>query len=73
MAPIVNGLAPKYEDRVAIRMYNLEQSQVGNALAEKFGVKYVPTFVFVDAEGNVVDMIIGETSEAQLKQALDRL
>lgn len=72
MAPIVNGLKPQYEDDVAIRIYNAE-TEAGGALAEEYGVQFVPTFVFVDANGEVVNTIIGETTENTLKAELDRL
>jgi len=72
MAPIVNGLKPQYEDDVAIRIYNAE-TEAGGALAEEYGVQFVPTFVFVDASGVVVNTIIGETTENALKAELDRL
>ncbi|MEA5074819.1 MAG: thioredoxin domain-containing protein [Coriobacteriia bacterium] len=72
MAPIVNGLKPQYEDDVAIRIYNAE-TETGGALAEEYGVQFVPTFVFVDASGVVVNTIIGETTENTLKAELDRL
>lgn len=73
MAPIVDGLIPEYEDTVAIRKYNVEQSDEGAALAEEYGVQFVPTFVFVNSDGENVDTIIGEVSEETLTQALDDL
>lgn len=73
MAPIVDGLIPQYEGDVAIRKYNVAESEEGAKLADEFGVQYVPTFVFVDGDGEYVDMIIGETSEKTLKKALDDL
>ncbi len=73
MAPIVNGLKPQYEGTVAIRMYNVEASDAGNKLAQEYGVQFVPTFVLVDGDGEVMNTIIGETSENGLKAELDRL
>lgn len=73
MAPIVDGLIPEYEDSVAIRMYNVDTSDAGAALAEEYGCQFVPMFVFVNAEGEVVDQLIGEVSEKTLKASLDGL
>ena len=73
MAPIVDGLINEYADTVAIRKYNVETSDEGAALADSFGVQFVPTFVFVNSDGEAVDTIIGEVSESTLKQALDDL
>ena len=72
MAPIVNGLKPRYEDKVAIRVYNAE-TETGAALAEEYGVQFVPTFVFVNSDGEVMNTIIGETSEKGLTNELDKL
>ena len=73
MAPIVDGLIGEYEDTVAIRKYNVDSSDEGAALADRFEVRFVPTFVFVNADGEVVDTIIGEVPESTLKKALDKL
>jgi thioredoxin-related protein len=73
MAPIVDGLIPEYEGSVAIRTYDVETSADAAALAGEYGVQYVPTFVFLDGEGENVNVIIGEVSESELKDALDEL
>lgn len=73
MVPIVHGLVPEYEDSVAIRMYNPDTSDAAAALAEEYGVQFVPTFVFVNAEGEAVDQLIGEVSEETLRDCLDDL
>ncbi|MHB1136150.1 MAG: thioredoxin family protein [Coriobacteriia bacterium] len=73
MAPIVNGLKPQYEGKVAIRMYNVESSDAGMELAEEYGIQFVPSFVFVDGNGEYVNTIIGEISESGLKAELDKL
>jgi thioredoxin-like negative regulator of GroEL len=73
MAPIVSGLVDEYEGSVAIRTYNAETSEQGIALAEEYGVQFVPTFVFVNAEGEAVDQLIGEVTEKTLRASLDDL
>lgn len=73
MAPIVDGLIPKYEGTVAIVKYNLDESGEGVALAKKHEVQFVPTFVFVNGDGTVSDTIIGEATEDALRGALDKL
>ncbi len=73
MAPIVDGLIGEYEGSVAIRKYNVETSDEGAALAQEYGCQFVPMFVFVDANGDVVDSLIGEVSEKTLRDALDDL
>jgi thioredoxin-related protein len=73
MAPVVNGLKPEYEDSVAFRLYDVSTSAEGNQIANGYGVQYVPTFIFLDAEGNLAEALIGEVTEAQLREVLDRI
>jgi len=73
MAPIVNGLISEYEGSVAIRTLNVDGPGDASDLANEYGVQFVPSFVFVDGNGEYVDMIIGEASEQALRSALDDL
>ena len=73
MAPIVDGLIDRYEGEVAIRKYNVAESEAGMALADEYDVQFVPTFVLVDSRGETAEVIIGAVSEEDLRQALDAL
>ena len=73
MKPLVEGLKPQYTDKVEFRLYNVESDQEGVALANKLGVQYVPTFVFVNSNGIISQQVVGEQTEAQMRQALDAL
>lgn len=73
MAPVVDRLKAQYTGKVDILQMNVEKDQKASALANQFGAQYVPTFVFLNANGSMNDTVIGETSEAKLKSALDAL
>lgn len=73
MAPVVDRLTREYAGKVEIRAMNVEKDKAASDLASGFKVQYVPTFVFLNADGSVVDTIVGEASESQLKAALDAL
>lgn len=73
MAPVVDRLTKEYEGSVEVRKVNVEASADTAALAAQYRVQYVPTFVFIDSTGAVADTIVGETTEADLKAALDSL
>jgi thioredoxin-related protein len=73
MAPVVDGIRSEYEQDIAFRVYNVEKSEQGAELAEEYAVEYVPTFVFVDAKGTVVNTLVGAVEEDALRTALDRL
>lgn len=73
MKPVVDGLQPQYEGQVEFRIINVETDPEGAALMQQFRAQYVPTFVFLSADGEVVDQVIGEVEEDVLKEKLDAL
>ncbi|TDB38120.1 MAG: thioredoxin [Actinobacteria bacterium] len=73
MKPVVDGLKKEYEGKVEFKLYNVEKDAEGAALANKLGAQFVPTFEFVNADGSINKEIVGEVSEAQLRQQLDAL
>ena len=73
MKPVVDGLQPEYEGQVEFRIINVETDPEGAALMQQFRAQYVPTFVFLSADGEVVDQVIGEVEEDVLKEKLDAL
>ena len=74
MKPLVERLEKEYAGRVEFRRYVDSGDPVGDQLAQQFNVQYVPTFVFVNADGSVSGQpLVGGTDEATLKQRLDAL
>lgn len=73
MAPVVSGIRRDYEDRIVFRLYDIDSSKEGIALANEFGLQFVPTFVFVDSSGQEVNRMVGLISESALREALDKL
>lgn len=70
MAPVVESLerACTQGDGSVVRV-NVESS-AGRALAQRFNVHAVPTFLQLDAEGEEVERVIGEQTHEQLALAL---
>jgi len=73
MKPLVEGLQQQYGDTVEFRLYNVESDQAGVELANKIGVQYVPTFLFVNSDGVISKQVVGTQTEAQMKEMLDAL
>jgi len=73
MKPVVDGLKQEYEGTVEFKLYDVEKSAEGADLASTFGAQFVPTFVFVNADGATSETIVGAVSEAKLRAALDKL
>jgi len=70
---VVDRLADKYEGDVEVRRMNVEQDEEAANLASSYRVQYVPTFVFVNADGSTADTLVGEVSEDALRDALEAL
>lgn len=74
MKPLVERLAKEYADKVETRRYVDNEDPTGNALAEQLNVQYVPTFVFVNADGTLSgQVIVGGVDESVLRKRLDAL
>ena len=74
MKPLVERLKQEYTGKVDFRRYVDSGDPVGDKLSALFNVQYVPTFVFVNADGSVSGQpIVGEVSEDVLRQRLDTL
>ncbi len=42
-------------------------------MANKYGAQYIPTLVFIDKSGNVVNKVVGETTKDKLEQNIKKL
>jgi len=73
MKPLVEGLEREYEGKVEFRRLNVESDESGVELANELGVQYVPTFVFVNANGVISKQVVGSQTEPQLRTMLDVL
>lgn len=73
MAPVVDRLMADYDGIVDFRLLNVETDEEASALGERFEIQYVPTFVLLNSDGSVSDVIVGEVSEQDLRDAIDGL
>lgn len=63
---------PEYEGRVVF-IDAVTDDPAAAAVLERYPTQYIPTSVFVDDTGEVVDTVIGPLSDAQLRGRLDAL
>ncbi|MBQ5609338.1 MAG: thioredoxin [Rikenellaceae bacterium] len=69
IAPIVDELAAEYEGRVLVAKCDVEECEEAVA---KFGVRNIPTVVFVKG-GGVVDKHVGAASKDALKAKIEKM
>ena len=73
MAPVVDRLTEEYRGTVEVRALNVEKDEQAADLASQFRVQYVPTFVFLNADGTTADVLVGEVSEDALREAISAM
>jgi thiol-disulfide isomerase/thioredoxin len=73
MKPLVERLEQEYKDKVEFRKLNVESDQAAIELANKMGIQYVPTFVFVNTNGVTSKSVVGEMTEQNMSSALEAL
>jgi len=73
MKPLVEGLEKQYSETVEFRRLNVETDQSAVELANKMGIQYVPTFLYVNSDGVVAKQVVGEQTKEQLEAELKAL
>jgi len=67
IAPMLDRLAEKYTDKLAIVKVNVDEHQ---GLAQKYNVRGIPTLVLFK-NGNVIATHVGITTESKLSNFID--
>ena len=72
MRPVVHRLRADYQGRVDVLSVN-PKSMKAQKLAGQYGAIFTPTFVFVQSNGSIQGVIVGEADEERLRQELELL
>ncbi len=70
IAPIIEDLATAYEGRAIIGKYDVDE---GDELGVEYGIRNIPTLLFFDKEGNMVDKHVGTITRDALAAKIDAL
>jgi thioredoxin 1 len=70
IAPIIEELATAYEDRVIIGKYNVDDD---TDLGVEYGIRNIPTLLFFDKEGKMVDKHVGTITQDALTAKIEAL
>lgn len=69
LAPVVEELASEYEGKAIVGKCNVDENQ---DLPMKFGVRNIPTLIFIK-NGEMVDRMVGVSSKADIAKKIDSL
>ena len=70
MEPVIEELRREYEGRLSVEFYDVRQNP---APAEKYGIKLIPTQIFLDAEGNEFYRHQGYFPKEEIVAVLERM
>lgn len=70
IGPIIEELAAEFEGRVAIGKCNVDQE---NELSVKFGIRSIPTVVFLKPGGEIADKVVGSATEETYREKINAL
>ena len=68
VAPVLEKLAEQYDGKARVGKVNVDEQ---SALATKFGIQSIPTLLLFK-EGQVVEQLIGATTQDALVKLIDR-
>lgn len=71
-AAVAAEVTPGYEGRVAFVNLVLTDERAQDLL-RAYPIEYIPTSVFVDGQGQVVESFVGPLDEQQMRARLDSL
>ena len=69
MAPIIDKLSEEFAGKVKIGKFNVEDDL---EIAREYGVSSIPNLKFF-RNGEVIDIVIGRTTESALREKLESL
>ncbi|MBC2602037.1 thioredoxin [Puniceicoccus vermicola] len=67
LTPILEEVAGELGDAAMVFKVNVDENQ---EVAQKHGVRAIPTLLFFNKEGEMVDQVVGLTSKEDLKKRL---
>lgn len=70
VGPIIDELSPEYDGRITIGKINVDSE---TELTKQYGIRNIPTLLFLNPNGEVVDKIIGAEPKEKIKQKLDKM
>ena len=65
IAPSFDKVAADYEGKLIVGKVDTDEDP---AIAQKYDIEYLPTFVLLDGEGNVVDKVVAPASKAAIDE-----
>jgi thiol-disulfide isomerase/thioredoxin len=74
MEPVIRELKKTYAGRVNVRVINLDNRREEDLKeAIKYKVQYVPTFVFLNSKGDLIDLHVGPMTKKDIEEVFRKM
>lgn len=70
MKPIFESLEEEYAGKLEFISVDIDNEK---ALSDKYGIEAIPTFIFINSEGQEVNRIVGSVPESELREAIEKI
>lgn len=70
IGPVIEELGQEFEGKVEVGKCNVDEE---NELAVKFGIRSIPTVIFINSAGQLADKIVGSASKDAYKEKIEAL
>lgn len=70
MKPIVHGLEARYEDQIGFIYLNVDNAKTAE-LKKALDFQYMPYFVLIDSNGNIIQQWAGSVTEAEFVEEFE--
>lgn len=70
MEPVVAQLQEEYGERVDFKSYNTSKER---GKADKYGIAAVPTFLFINSNGEIVNKAVGRRDLADMRSYVENI
>lgn len=69
IAPSYDKVAAEYEGKLVVGKVDTDEDP---AIAQKYEIEYLPTFVLLDAEGNALDKVVSPANKAAIDEFIQK-
>ncbi len=69
IAPTYEKIADQYEGSLVVGKVDADEEP---GLAQKFDIEYLPTFVLIDKDGNVLDKVVAPANKAAIEEFINK-
>lgn len=70
MEPTMEQLKEEYGDQVEFKAYNTQEER---SKSSQYGIEYVPTFLFINEDGVIVDRVVGQVDINVMRESIEEL